>query len=316
LKTVFMFPGQGAQQVGMGRSLAEKSTEIARLYKRAGEIVGYDLADICFNGPEEKLNATEISQPGIFMVSVASLMALRAEPSLADIKPEIYAGLSLGEYTALYAAGVLDFEEGLKLVQIRGRSMQQAAEASAGAMVSILGMDQEQVKGLCQKVLEESPSEKDGQEPVLVPVNYNCPGQIVISGTINACNRAAELAPGLGAMKAIVLKVNGAFHTSMMAPAAEKLGRAIKACRFGKFKCPVVANVDAKIYETVESIPGKLLQQLVSPVQWQQSVEYLLEEGFERFVEVGPGRVLVGLVKKTARSKERKVTLLNVNEMV
>jgi len=311
-----MFPGQGAQQVGMGRNLAEKSTEIARLYKRAGEIVGYDLADICFNGPEEKLNATEVSQPGIFMVSVASLMALRAEPSLTDIKPEIYAGLSLGEYTALYAAGVLSFEEGLKLVQIRGRSMQQAAEASAGAMVSILGMDQGQVEDLCRKVLDEAPSEKAGQAAMLVPVNYNCPGQIVVSGTINACNRAAELAPGLGAMKAIVLKVNGAFHTSMMAPAAEKLAQALGQCQFGKFDCPVVANVNAKVYETVESIPGKLLQQLVSPVQWQQSVEYLLEEGFERFVEVGPGRVLVGLVKKTARNKERKVTLLNVNEMV
>ena len=317
MKTVFMFPGQGAQQVGMGKDIAERIPEIAELYRRANDIVGYDLASVCFDGPEDKLNSTEIAQPAIFVTSVACLAAMRAgragQAELADVEPEICTGLSLGEYTALYAAGVLGFEDALKLVQLRGRSMQEAANAQTGSMVSILGLDQTGVDRLCKAVLADTPSEEDGREPMLVPVNFNCPGQIVVSGTIKACDKAVQSAQQYGAIRAVRLQVAGAFHTQTMTPAVEKLGAALKKCTFSPFKYPVVANVDACLYDGIEAIPQKLLAQLVSAVRWQQSVEYLLDQGYERFIEIGPGRVLNGLVKKTCRAYKKKVTIINVS---
>jgi len=316
LNTVFMFPGQGSQQVGMGRDLSESIPEIADLYARANEIVGYDLASTCFEGPAERLNITEISQPAIFVTSVACLTALRmgkVATGLTEIEPEACAGLSLGEYTALYAAGAVEFDDALKLVQLRARSMQTAAEQRKGTMVSILGLGQEEVARLCQAVLDDPPTEDDGLTPLLVPVNFNCPGQIVISGSPGACNRAAVLAEKFGLAKAVPLQVAGAFHTEMMAPAASQLRGALNACPFSPPSCKLIANVDGQFYDSTEQITEKLLRQLTSAVRWQQSIEFLLDQGAQRFVEIGPGRVLTGLLKKICRARKQKVQQLNIS---
>ncbi len=320
MKTVFMFPGQGAQKLSMGKALSQSVPLVADLYKKANDILGYDLAAICFDGPEDKLNTTEIAQPAIFVTSVAALEAMRAgqlgaEDGLADITPDACAGLSLGEYTALYAAGALDFENALKLVQLRGRSMQQAAEQRRGTMVSIMGLDEEGANKLCQAVMDKDIVEDDGLEPFVSPVNFNCPGQIVVSGSIKACGVAAEIAEEYGASRAIPLQVAGAFHTRMMEPAAQQLGAALDKCEFSDLACPVIANVDAKEYESTSAISGNLMKQLVGAVRWQQSVENLLDQGYDRFVEIGPARVLTGLVKKTTRAAKVKVTMLNANAL-
>ena len=315
MKTLFMFPGQGAQHVGMGKDLAENHPQITDLYQQANDIVGYDLADLCFNGPEEKLNSTEISQPAIFTTSAAILLALPnglmddvAQSLSAVLIPDACAGLSLGEYTALYAADTMTFADALTLVQLRGKSMQAAADASQGSMVSILGLDPDAVKNLCDSILADLPDTE-----ILIPVNFNCPGQIVLSGTINACNRAAEKAESFAASRAVLLTVAGAFHSPLMAPAAEKLRQALDQTTFSPLSCPVLANVDAQPYESADQIPDKLIRQLTSPVLWQQTVEKLLEDGFERFVEIGPGRVLTGLVKKTARPLKLKPSIITLN---
>jgi len=316
LKTVFMFPGQGAQQAGMGKALAEAHAKIQALYEQANAIVGYDLARLCFAGPQEKLNETVISQPAIFVTSAACLHALRAgqaAPELAGVEPDWCAGLSLGEYTALYAAGAMSFEAGLKLVQLRGESMQAAADSRAGTMVSLLGADEQQVAALCAAVLAEGIQEADGGAAILAGVNYNCPGQIVVSGTLKACERAAARAEEFGASRAIPLAVAGGFHTKMMDPAAARLRQALDETVFTMPRYATAANVDAKLYGSVREIPEKLMQQLVSPVRWQQSVEFLLHAGAERFVEIGPGRVLTGLVKKIARDAGKKVEIITVN---
>ncbi|MBI9016498.1 MAG: ACP S-malonyltransferase [Phycisphaerae bacterium] len=310
MKTLFMFPGQGAQHIGMGKSLSQ-IPEIAELYQNANEIVGYDLASICFDGPEDKLNMTDVSQPAIFVTSAACLKAMRMgkiATDISDIKPDCCAGLSLGEYTALYAAGAMTFEQGLKLVQLRGSSMQEAANNSQGSMVSILGMDEQAVDKLCAAVLAEA-----GDGEILTGVNYNCPGQIVVSGSIKACELASAKAEEFGASRAVPLKVAGAFHSTLMAPAAEKLGVALQGCSFTDTACPVIANVDALAYVGPAEMPEKLMKQLVDAVRWQQSIEKLLDDGFEQFVEIGPGRVLTGLVKKIARNKKIKINIITVN---
>ena len=316
MKTAFIFPGQGAQQVGMGRGLCQADSPTGQLYRRASEVVGYDLAAVCLDGPAERLDSTAVSQPGIFVTSVACLEAVRqgqAGGELGQVSPDAYAGLSLGEYTALYAAGAMSFEDGVSLVDIRGRSMQAAANEHPGAMVSLLGLDRDGAKKLCEAVLGEGIAESGGGEAVLVPVNFNCPGQIVISGTVEACKRAAQMAEGFGAGRAIPLRVAGAFHTKLMDSAAGALGQAIEKCSFSLPEAPLVANVNAQVYDGVDQIADKLLRQLVSPVLWEQSVEYLLDAGFERFVEIGPGRVLTGLVKKIARGRKQKVEIVTVN---
>jgi len=315
VKTLFMFPGQGAQHVAMGKALAQQSEQVAAIYRQANEIVGYDLTSICFDGPQEKLDTTAVSQPAIFVTSVACLTALRAgqiQPELEGVEPDACAGLSLGEYTALHAAGAMSFADGLRLVQLRGESMQAAAEASDGTMVSVLGLAEDAIKELCDKVLEEL--EQQGvSEPLLCPVNYNCPGQIVLSGTRPACERAATLAEEFGASRAIPLAVSGAFHSKMMAPAAEKLAQALAQCRFQDPQTPVYANVDATPYEGADQVSEKLLKQLTQPVRWQQTIDRLFDEGFERFVEIGPGRVLTGLVKKTGRARKLRPQIVTVN---
>ncbi len=315
MHTVFMFPGQGAQSPGMGKDLADAIPEVAEIYRKANEIAGYDLADMCFSGSEEELARTDNAQPAIFVTSAACLLALRHGKIGTELKttqPDVCAGLSLGEYTALYAAGAMDFPQALRLVLLRGRSMQEAAEQSSGAMVSILGLEEEKVNQLCEDVLAEA-REEDDEPAMLTPVNFNCPGQVVISGTRNACKLAADKAENYGAIKAIPLKVAGAFHTKKMEPAAEKLKETLNDCVFSPLICPVVSNVNARPYPGTDEITGTLIEQLVSPVRWEQSIDYLLDQGAVRFVEIGPGRVLTGLLKKISRARKQKVQLYSLS---
>lgn len=309
MKTAYLFSGQGSQQVGMGRGLARVDEEAGELYRRADAILGYDLSSICFEGPTKELNRTEVSQPALYVTSAACLGAIRSGrvlPELSDVSPSFYAGLSLGEYTALYAAGAIGFEACLKLVQRRGQAMQAAAEQHEGAMVSVMGLEAEKVAALCEAVLREGIQEAGEMGAVLKPVNYNCPGQVVISGTVKACRRAVELSEEFGAIKAIELRVSGAFHTELMAPAVERLRGALEEVEFSQPETAVIANVDGEVYNGCGSIPQKLLDQLVYPVLWQQSVEAMLEAGVERFVEIGAGRVLTGLIKKICRARKSK----------
>jgi len=311
-----MFPGQGSQEVGMGQDLANASKDIAAIYSKANDIVGYDLAKICFEGPQEELNKTDKSQPAIFVTTVVCLKAIAlglVGEGLKDVKPDYLAGLSLGEYSALYASGVIDFESALKLVSVRGESMQAAAESRKGTMVSILGIDEAAAWDLANAVLAQNIVEDDGLETILAPVNFNCPGQIVFSGSLNACLKAAEISTEFGASRAIPLAVAGAFHTSMMRDAAQRLQGAIATCKFGAFDMPVVANVDGKVYGSSDEIESKLMDQLVNPVRWQQSMEWLLDASVERFVEIGPKRVLTGLLKKTSRAQKKKVETVTIN---
>ncbi|AQT69161.1 Malonyl CoA-acyl carrier protein transacylase [Anaerohalosphaera lusitana] len=298
MKTAFLFPGQGAQFVGMGKDLAEEFEVCASVFEKANSIVGYDLRDICFNGPDEKLNSTTVSQPAIFTMSAAILELLKTLPETKDIKPDVTAGLSLGEYTALYAAGVISFEDGLKLVQKRGNAMQEAADATDGSMVSIIGLEPEKVDELCEEA---------AQGELLKGANYNCPGQVVVSGAKGACERALGLAEKYGAMKAVELKVAGAFHTEMMAPAGDKLKDALDSCDVNEpADTKVIANVTADYYSDSQSIRSGLVNQLVKPILWQKCMEKLLGEGVEEFYEIGPGRVLTGLMRRIHRKTRVK----------
>jgi [acyl-carrier-protein] S-malonyltransferase len=291
MKKAFLFPGQGAQCIGMGKDLAERYPQAADLFKRASDIVGYDLSQACFEGPEDKLNSTVVSQPAIFAVTAALLdLVKQGAPALA---PDVTAGLSMGEYSAVYAAGLLSFEDGLKLVQKRGQAMQAAADGSQGSMVSLLGLDEVKVVELCEEA---------SQGELLVAVNFNCPGQIVVSGAAGACKRAEELAPRYGAIKAVPLSVAGAFHSEMMNPAADELSKALDACAI---KSPagirVIANIHGEYYTSPDDIRQGLVKQLVRPILWQKCMERLLADGVEEFYEIGPGRVLTGLMKRISR---------------
>ncbi len=303
MKTAFLFPGQGAQSVGMGADIAGAFAECSELYDRANDLLGYDLKSICFHGPAEQLNCTSVSQPAIFVTSAAILSVLRSGSVLPPIKADVAAGLSLGEYTALYAAGALEFDEALLLVQERGRAMHSAADASDGAMVSILGLEADKVQSLCDEV---------AQGKILQPANFNCPGQIVISGESDACDRAAALAEKYGAMKAVRLKVAGAFHTEMMAPAAETLRKVLEQSRIVvPREVKVLANVDVLYYDDADMIRSGLVRQLIEPIFWQDCMEKLLAEGVEMFYEIGPGRVLTGLMKRI----KRKTSIVNVSSL-
>jgi [acyl-carrier-protein] S-malonyltransferase len=296
MKTAFLFPGQGAQTVTMGRDICESYPVAAEIFEKANSILGYDLKNLCFEGPEEKLNSTEFSQPAIFTVSAAILEVIRTESATSGLKPNVTAGLSLGEYTALYAAEIVSFEDGLKLTQCRGRAMQEAAENTEGSMVSIIGLDEEKVNALCNEAC-------DGD--LLVGVNYNCPGQIVISGSKAACARAADLALKYDAIKAVPLAVAGAFHTSMMDQAAEGLAKALADTNIGEpTKTKIIANINAEYYTNSQQITDGLLKQLISPILWQKCMERLIAEGVEDFYEIGPGRVLTGLMKRINRKQK------------
>jgi len=303
MKTAFIFPGQGAQEVGMGAEIARSFTAAAEIYDKSNNIVGFDLSKICFEGPAELLNSTTISQPAIFVTSAAILEVLKTNPATSDVRPDVTAGLSLGEYTALFAAGVLSFEDALILVQKRGRSMQAASNATKGEMVSIINLDEEKVWQLCAEA---------GNGELLLPVNFNCPGQIVISGSKTACRRAEELATKYGAIKAVRLEVAGAFHTEMMSSAAEALKEALSNCKISEpSDIKIIANIDAEYYQSAKEIAEGLTKQLISPIYWQKCMERLLADGVQKFYEIGPGRVLTGLMRRI----NRKTEVVNVSNL-
>lgn len=276
----------------MGRELAETSPPARRLLERAGELLGYDLAKLCFEGPAERLDSTVHSQPALFVASLAALEQLRAQSPEVVESCQAAAGLSLGEYTALVFAGVLDFEAGLKLVERRGAAMQQAADATPSGMVSILGLEHDQVEALCQQA-------REGE--TLQIANYLCPGNLAVSGTKSACQRVAERAEAAGAMKVVPLAVAGAFHTPIMRAAVDQLATALAGVPLRKPRIPVVSNVDARPHDDPEEIRQLLPRQIVSPVRWEDSMRWLLDQGFDRFYEIGPGRVLRGLLRRIDR---------------
>jgi [acyl-carrier-protein] S-malonyltransferase len=296
-KTAFLFPGQGAQTVGMGRAWAASLPVVRELYDRASFILGYDLGVLCFDGPAEDLDSTVYSQPALFVTSLAAVEVLRQQSPEVVANCSAAAGLSLGEYTALVFAGAIDFEAGLKLVQQRGEAMQEAADATPSGMVSILGLERAQVEALCDQAR---------QGDVLQVANLLCPGNIVISGSNAACERAGEMAEKAGAMKAVPL----AFHTPIMHPADQRLAAALAGVTIRPPRVPVVSNVDALPHTEPEEIRQLLVQQVIQPVRWEDSLRYLLAQGCNEFYEVGPGRVLRGLLKRI----DRKVPCHGVGE--
>lgn len=277
----------------MGSALAESLPAAAQLYEQAGQILGYDLARLCFEGPAEDLDSTVYSQPALFVTSLAALEKLRAENPDVVLSVEATAGLSLGEYTAMVFAGVLDFESGLRVVQQRGAAMQEAADHTPSGMVSILGLERSQVEAICEQAR--------GSSGTLQIANFLCPGNIVVSGTNEACLKAAELAEAQGAMKAVPLAVAGAFHTPIMRPADERLAEALANVTLKRPTIPVISNVDAQPHDDPEEIRELLIKQVLSPVRWEDSMRYLLNQQFDQFYEVGPGRVLRGLLRRIDR---------------
>ena len=281
----YVFPGQGAQFTGMGKDLYEASEEAKTLFEKANEILGFRITDIMFEGEAEELKQTKVTQPAIFLHStiLAKLLGNRFQPKMV-------AGHSLGEISALTAAGVLAFEDGLKLVSKRALAMQAACEAEPSTMAAILGLENEVVEGICEKV-----------EGIVVAANYNCPGQLVISGAVDAIDNACELLKEAGARRALVLPVGGAFHSPLMEPARAELAKAIEATTFNTPICPVYQNVTASAVTDPNEIKENLVAQLTAPVRWTQTMHQMIADGVSGFTEVGPGKVLQGLVKKVDR---------------
>lgn len=303
MATAFLFPGQGAQAVGMGVDLLDRPGARA-LFDQAEQISGLPLARLCAEGPEEELARTDVSQPAIFTVSMALLGALREARGANLPSPAFCAGLSLGEYTALCAAGALSFEDALLLVTQRGRLMQAAAQTGEpSGMVSLMGADEPIAQKVCQTVSASG---------LLVPANFNCPGQIVLSGALAACQAAAAVAAECGASGAVLLKVAGAFHSPFMQPAAQGLAKTLESIAIRTPAVPVLSNVTGRPHEGPDAIRQALLDQLTNPVRWQANCEYLLAQGIAEFLEIGPGRVLAGLMRRIDR--RAKVTSVNSAE--
>lgn len=292
-KTVFLFAGQGAQEVGMGVDAVEEYGAAARAFDQASEVLDWDLLEVCSSGPSKKLARTDICQPAILTVSIALLRAYEDELGHAP-RPLAGAGLSLGEYTALVAAGALDFRSAVDLTHARGRFMQQACDANPGTMYSIIGMDDSQVEAACEDIRD-----KGGQ---VWPANYNSPGQVVISGDLQTTEKAADLCEERGARRAIQLNVAGAFHSPLMQPAADKLLKKLDTLAFNEPDYPVVANVTGKPVHSPARIRELLSQQVTSPVRWSEAMQWCAEQGTEQFIEIGPGRVLRGLLRRIDRN--------------
>lgn len=282
----YVFPGQGAQFTGMGKELYETSEVAKDLFEKANEILGFRITDIMFEGTAEQLKETKVTQPAVFLHSVILAKVL-------DIKPDMVAGHSLGEFSALVANGTLSFEDGLKLVSQRALAMQKACEITPSTMAAVLNLDDKIVEDICASI--------DG---VVVAANYNCPGQLVISGELKAVEKACEKMKEAGAKRALILPVGGAFHSPMMEPAREELAAAIEATTFNAPSCPVYQNVPASAVSDATEIKKNLIIQLTAPVKWTQSVQQMIADGAQSFTEVGPGKVLVGLVNKINKEVE------------
>lgn len=281
----FVFPGQGAQFVGMGKDLYEGNAEAKEMFEKANEVLGFRITDLMFNGTEDDLKQTKVTQPAVFLHSV-----ILAKTLGADFTPDMVAGHSLGEFSALTAAGVLPFEQGLKLVETRALAMQKACEATPSTMAAIIGLPDEKVEEICATV-----------GGVCVPANYNCPGQVVISGSFEAITEACEKFKAAGAKRALPLKVGGAFHSPLMEPARAELAEAIHKANFSKPICPIYQNVDALPHTDPEEIKENLIKQLTAPVRWSHIVKNMIADGMTEAVELGPGKVLQGLIGRTSR---------------
>ena len=283
----YIFPGQGAQFPGMGKELFDQSDEAKALFNSANNILGFDITKIMFEGDPEDLKQTKVTQPAIFLHSVILAKCLSNK-----FNPDMVAGHSLGEFSALVANKSLDFESGLRLVSKRAVAMQKACEISEGTMAAVLGLENEIVESTCKEI-----------NGIVVAANYNCPGQLVISGEIESINQACKLMKDKGARRALVLPVGGAFHSPLMEPAREKLADAIENTKFNTPSCPIYQNVSATAVSNVNTIKKNLIAQLTAPVKWSQSIKSMIDDGANDFIEVGPGNVLQGLVKKTNRDK-------------
>ena len=281
----YVVPGQGAQFVGMGKDLYDNNPEAKELFEKANEILGFRITDMMFEGTEDDLKQTKVTQPAIFLHSVLLAKSLGDE-----FKPDMVAGHSLGEFSALVAAGALSFEEGLKLVLKRAHAMQKACELRPSTMAAVLALPDDKVEALCAEI-----------DDVVAPANYNCPGQVVISGTMEGIDAACEKMLAAGAKRAMKLKVGGAFHSPLMQPAQEELAEAIAEAEFSTPVCPVYQNVDGKPHTDPEEIKANLIKQLTAPVRWTYDVEAMIADGADEFIELGPGAVLQGLVKKINR---------------
>lgn len=294
-KTAFLFPGQGAQTVGMGSAVAAEVPAAQALFDRASDLLGYDLLDRCTHGPEEVLNSTVVSQPALYVCGLAAVEKLRASEPQVVQDCLAAAGLSLGEYTALAFAGSLSFEDGLKVVKVRGESMQAAADATPSGMVSLLGLEPAKVEEICEI------ASAHGQIQI---ANHLCPANIVVSGVKAACDEVERIAKDHGAMMTVRLAVAGAFHTSIMKPADQKLAAVLESVEIRPPRIPVISNVDARPHVDPVDIRSILVRQVLEPVLWERSMRHLLAEGFDKFYELGPGRVLAGLMKRINRKTE------------
>ena len=286
MKKVYVFPGQGAQFSGMGKDLYEQNAEAKAMFESANEILGFRITDVMFEGSAEELKQTKVTQPAIFLHSVILAKVLGVEPAAV-------AGHSLGEFSALVVAGALSFEEGLQLVAKRAMAMQRACEVEPGTMAAVLRLSDEVIEQVCESI-----------EGVVVAANYNCPGQLVISGAVDAVNEACVKLKEAGARRALVLPVGGAFHSPLMEPARKELAEAIEAAQFSDPICPIYQNVDAKPHTSAEEIKQNLIKQLTVPVRWTQIIEQMTADGFNNYVELGPGEVLKGLIGKISSSAE------------
>lgn len=285
----FVFPGQGAQFVGMGKDLYENNPLAKELFEKANDILGYRITDIMFDGTDEELKQTKVTQPAVFLHSVIKALCLGEE-----FKPNMVAGHSLGEFSALVAAGAISFEDGLKLVYARAMAMQKACDMAPSTMAAIVGLDDEVIEKICEEV--------SGADGVVVAANYNCPGQLVISGNIEAINAACEKLKAAGAKRALPLKVGGAFHSPLMQPAKDELQAAIEKTEFKAPLCPVYQNVDGKPHTEPEEIKANLIAQLTSSVRWTSCVKNMIEDGADDFTECGPGKALQGMIARINKS--------------
>lgn len=285
MKNAFVFPGQGAQFPGMGKNYYDTNSFAKRIFEQANELLGFRISDVMFAGTEDDLKQTKITQPAIFLHSIIAFKSIDAQ------KPDMVAGHSLGEFSALVANGTLSFESGLQLVSLRAQAMQKACEATPSTMAAVLGLADERVEEICKETAKET-----GE--VVVPANYNCPGQLVISGSIKGVETACERLRAAGAKRALILPVGGAFHSPLMEPARKELREAIEGTAFHTPSCPVYQNVAAKGIINRDEIKQNLIDQLTGPVRWTQCVEAMIGDGADRFIEAGPGKVLQGLILK------------------